>query len=545
MQAAIERVLEGRSGIEDQAGRDVFEGRFKQLKASGSDSDAIYRDLLARVFHAAGGGRLHVGDIKGKAGELGLKASGAEHYFGLVYIGDTSSFKALIEAECPDVEVEEDQIAEGLFDNIKKPASRINVLVGAKKFMQGWDSWRVTNMGLLNIGRSEGSEIIQLFGRGVRLLGLGRSLKRSEALSGDHPPGVELLERLNIFAIRAQLHDAVPRVPGARGHRAVGRRGIEIAHSPQRRVLEARTDRAATCPKRAALPSRNESCSNSIRPRRWSSTCRRRSSASAAPEEHSALRNSRAAPAPLAGGPGCLAGLGAAVPGACSISRRNAVFTISSSVAMTRGGCLPAHDPDLYALICDEALLRPANVDHVERLHSVMAAVLKKYVESFYHKRQLRWDSAKMVYAPLKKDDDNFQDYVVKVPRGDPELVKSIKEIIDEGNRIYRTFSPTCRDCTLNGTCTSPCSSAREAESSAQPAALERRRAAVRARLDRTLPDKTGPAGEKGVVPPPQLEPRKRNWIFRGQRVLPGLHSVGHRGRATATCLHRTAWNAP
>ena len=101
---------------------------------------------------------------------------------------------------------------------------------------------------------------------------------------------------------------------------------------------------------------------------------------------------------------------------------------------------LAAHDPDLYALICDEALLRPANAEHVERLHCVMAAVLKKYVESFYHKRQLRWDSAKMVYAPLKKDDDNFQDYVVKVPRGDPELVKSIKEIIDEGNRIYRTL---------------------------------------------------------------------------------------------------------
>jgi len=103
-----------------------------------------------------------------------------------------------------DVEVEDDQIAEGFFENIKKPDSRINILIGAKKFMQGWDSWRVSNMGLLNIGRSEGSEIIQLFGRGVRLLGLNRSLKRSSALSGmEHPAGIDLLERLNIFAIRA------------------------------------------------------------------------------------------------------------------------------------------------------------------------------------------------------------------------------------------------------------------------------------------------------------------------------------------------------
>ena len=316
VQAAIARVLEGRSGIEDQAGRDVFEGRFKQLKASGSDSDAIYRDLLARVFHAAGGGRLHVGDIKGKAGELGLKASGAEHYFGLVYIGDTSSFKALIEAECPDVEVEEDQIAEGLFDNIKKPASRINVLVGAKKFMQGWDSWRVTNMGLLNIGRSEGSEIIQLFGRGVRLLGLGRSLKRSAALSGDHPPGVELLERLNIFAIRANymtqfreyleregiepLGDVELKLPIRRNDEFL-KRGLiaprlpkESRFAEQERILLELDPAAKVVLDLSAKIERIGSAGGTFRTSEFTGGAR----------------------APLAAGPGCLAGLGAAVPGA-------------------------------------------------------------------------------------------------------------------------------------------------------------------------------------------------------------------------------------
>src|SRR4029078_13270257 len=135
--------------------------------------------------------------------ELGLKVSGAEKYFGLIYIGDTTRFKSLIAAECPKVEIAEDQIGEGLFENIKHPDSPINVLIGAKKFMQGWDSWRVTNMGLLNIGRSEGSEIIQLFGRGARLKGLNRCLKRSSVLPGTPPAGIDLLERLNIFAIRA------------------------------------------------------------------------------------------------------------------------------------------------------------------------------------------------------------------------------------------------------------------------------------------------------------------------------------------------------
>jgi len=72
-----------------------------------------------------------------------------------------------------------------------------------RKFIEGWSSWRVSNVGLLNIGRQEGAQIIQLFGRGVRLKGKGFSLKRSSALPGDHPAHVRLLETLNIFAVRA------------------------------------------------------------------------------------------------------------------------------------------------------------------------------------------------------------------------------------------------------------------------------------------------------------------------------------------------------
>ncbi len=61
----------------------------------------------------------------------------------------------------------------------------------------------MANMGLFNIGRQEGSQIIQLFGRGVRLKGKGMSLKRSVVLSGAHPKHIGLLETLNIFAVRA------------------------------------------------------------------------------------------------------------------------------------------------------------------------------------------------------------------------------------------------------------------------------------------------------------------------------------------------------
>jgi len=52
-------------------------------------------------------------------------------------------------------------------------------------------------MGLLNIGKGEGPQIIQLFGRGVRLKGKNLSLKRS----GN--PEISTLETLNIYGISA------------------------------------------------------------------------------------------------------------------------------------------------------------------------------------------------------------------------------------------------------------------------------------------------------------------------------------------------------
>ena len=59
----------------------------------------------------------------------------------------------------------------------------------------------------MNVGQTEGSQIIQLFGRGVRLKGYGSSLKRSgNAQLPDEierPKHIGVLETLSIFGIRA------------------------------------------------------------------------------------------------------------------------------------------------------------------------------------------------------------------------------------------------------------------------------------------------------------------------------------------------------
>ncbi|MBC7262192.1 MAG: restriction endonuclease subunit R, partial [Chloroflexi bacterium] len=201
--ATIEKLLKGKSGLVAPDGSDVFLERFKYLTELGETPAALYNDILRRVFNAAGSGGLHLADIRGSQGEIGIKAAGADDYFGLIYIGDTLAFKKLVGEQAPEITIEEEAISGSLFDDINRPDSRIHVLIGAKKFMEGWNSWRVSNMGLLNIGRQEGSQIIQLFGRGVRLKGKGMSLKRSSALPGSHPRHIGLLETLNIFAVRA------------------------------------------------------------------------------------------------------------------------------------------------------------------------------------------------------------------------------------------------------------------------------------------------------------------------------------------------------
>lgn len=441
VQKGITRILAGKSGIEDEGGHDVFASRFARLKKWSTDADEIYRDILGRVFHAASGGRLHVGDIKGKAGELGLKVGGAEDYFGLVYIGDTGSFKSLIEEGCPEVGIEDDQLAEGLFEGIKKAESRINILVGAKKFMQGWDSWRVTNMGLLNIGRSEGSEIIQLFGRGVRLKGYNRSLKRSGVLPAPdgkgHPLGIELLERLNIFAIRAnymaQFRDYLERegieptgvvelkLPILRND-AFLKKGLIAPRLPKDKTF-AQTERILLAPDREA----KVILDFSVKVERIAASDGRIREESFASGDEEWLPPARFG----------LLDWERLYLDILEFKEERGFHNLLVRPDHPRQ-LLEASDPKLYGLVCDKAVLNPTRAEQAGQLQSVMSSVLKKYVENFYRKRQQRWESERMEYKPLSPDDENFQDYIVRVPRNDRTLIEEVKSIIDEGKRIYK-----------------------------------------------------------------------------------------------------------
>jgi len=164
----------------------------------------MYSNILKVLFNSPNPAKLHVLNLKGTDGEIALRL-GENDAFGLINVGDAANLCKLCE-EHPDFMTADDKEFSGsLFANLSDGDSTINVLIGSKKFTEGWNSWRVSTMGLMNVGKSEGSEIIQLFGRGVRLKGFGMCLKRSSQIDGvPKPQHISLLETLNIFGIRAQ-----------------------------------------------------------------------------------------------------------------------------------------------------------------------------------------------------------------------------------------------------------------------------------------------------------------------------------------------------
>ena len=198
----IARLLEGRSGLHDETGADYFAGRFSHLPRAGAD---LYADLCDLLFH--GEGRLHVVYLTAGEGELHLRVADNPP-FGVVNVGDsTALFKLLTAAANPDLDVDRELgFATRLFADVDRPDSTVNVVIGARRFIAGWNSWRVSTMGLMHVGVGEGPEIIQMFGRGVRLKGWNMSLKRHRESGADLPPdsaGLQELETLYIFGLRA------------------------------------------------------------------------------------------------------------------------------------------------------------------------------------------------------------------------------------------------------------------------------------------------------------------------------------------------------
>ncbi len=192
-------------GIVTATGKNLFLKHFTFLNKTGLQPSVLFDEILSTLFNAVGGGLLYVENLKGAQGEIALRLGAENEPFGVINVGDDAKLVKL----CADngIETGEREFSGSLFHGINKADSTVNILIGSKKFTEGWNSWRVSTLGLMNIGATEGAQIIQLFGRGVRLKGYNQSLKRSARtdLPDDvtKPQHIELLETLSIFGIHA------------------------------------------------------------------------------------------------------------------------------------------------------------------------------------------------------------------------------------------------------------------------------------------------------------------------------------------------------
>jgi hypothetical protein len=206
----IKKVIEAKTSIVDKKNTDIFSSNFSPLEkifGSSLTPEIIYSDILNIVFNSgthSESPRLYLIDIKSQ-GEIGLKIGQNGDFFGVINIGDTTNL--IRQCEEKGIVTNKDEFSTpSLFRNINTSGSIIKLLIGSRKFTEGWNCWRVSTMGLINFAKGEGSQAIQLFGRGVRLHGYANRLKRSNRVENpptNIPKEISFLETLTIFGIKA------------------------------------------------------------------------------------------------------------------------------------------------------------------------------------------------------------------------------------------------------------------------------------------------------------------------------------------------------
>jgi hypothetical protein len=433
----IGRLLAGQAGLLDGQGHEIFGNSFAYLAQTGLSAGEVFDDVVRTVFGAAARAGLHVIDLKGVEGEIALQA-GDNDPFGVINVGDSASLRKLCE-EHDELVVEERQLGESLFRSINEPESTVSLLIGSKKFTEGWNSWRVSTMGLMNVGRSEGSEIIQLFGRGVRLKGYGFGLKRSGRVAGVQAPAwLPTLETLDVFGVRADYMRQFREYLEAEGLPANEER-IEIV-LPVVRGLSGDT-RLRTIKLREGIDFKKDGpkptfgdvpaslVKNPIVVDWYPKIQAQRSRGAAEGGGVAAKHQGALGPAQLA-----------------FLDWERMYFDLQRLKAERswHNMDLPREAPrellqrhDWYTLLVPEDLLAVGGFARVRVWQEMALALLTKYCDRFYKDRKAAYEAQHLEYRELRADDPNFIDeYRVLVQQSQEQVLQrllALKERIDRG----------------------------------------------------------------------------------------------------------------
>ena len=429
---AIQDIYDGKSGLIDKtSGKDLFspsypEQKLAYLKAKNLSPEETYADILSRIFHARASAPLHLVNLKTAAGEIALRCGTDSPYFGVINIGEDAEFIKLVEMNEPAVKIDKDEITTSLFNSIREKTSLVNILIGARKFIEGWDTWRVSTMGLLNIGKSEGTQIIQLFGRGVRLKGKDQKLKRSSAIEEAPPQYIHILETLNIFGIDANYLEQFREFLIEEGIEVESRLNIPLPIRINKEYLKEgllipHVDRRLF--KREELFNfiiDEEICADvDLMPKVEVEDSRRHSySLEAETESQNQIIN-----------PCYIDALDwnriyfALLEMKIQKNWYNFVFGVHNLKEII--------EKQLYYLKCPESLLKPTNYEGLRDIENVAIAILKKYLQKYYDKRRNLWVKDNLSMRILDESHGNFDfSYQIQINEREKALIADIENLI-------------------------------------------------------------------------------------------------------------------
>lgn len=422
-------------GFKDKDGQDVFAGRFSYLKEKDLSAEDIYNDLLLKIFNTShlSSANLELYEIKNAEGEIGLKLKGKD-YFALINIGDVSRLTKRLEKA--GITILEDNFSDSFFSRINSHNSDINILIGSRKFTEGWNSYRVSSIGLLNIGRSEGSQIIQLFGRGVRLKGLNNSLQRSTVFTDrDHPAYIKLLETLNIFGIKADYMEKFREYLEKEGIDTAGYEEIDLPIKPDDQFIgndlltiklkegyNFQDDRFIQL-----IVNKDIDVTIYLRPKlEQLSSSSKQKQEEVIDEQKYYLDDVEEAVFNYVDWDKLYLEM--------VNYKKQRQF---SNLLINKEILKKVIENKLYTLYCNKSTLTVNSFAELAEIEDIISKILKKYISQFYQSQRLAYENTHLKYIPLSREDGNFQDYVVKVEKKNKKLIKEIKDLIDKQDEIY------------------------------------------------------------------------------------------------------------
>jgi hypothetical protein len=450
---AIDSIFQGRSGLTDKDGNDVFRDKFPELRDHYSPNE-IFSDLLELVFSTSAPGSVHLSNLRNAPGEISLRVGNSDIPFGVINIGDDLNFLKMAEEKDLSLIIDPDDLFRGsLFDTINLPTSNINILVGAKKFSEGWNSWRVSGMGLLNVGRSEGSEVIQMFGRGVRLKGYQRSLKRSSILDGSHPAELRLLETLNIFSVNgdylSQFREALDREGILEGFEEIFlpiRYDSFDREQPELFILRTNQDKQFVDQPSFSLELidlKQKKPVINLTPRIQVTSSVASSRAILVTEQVAYIQ-----PDVL----GLLNWDDIYMEILTWRRNRNYLNIIINREVLRHIFDLEyiqgLEQPKYFKLLAEESLIQPVTYEDLFRIQSIALSIIKQYIEAYYNYIRFQWEAQNLEYRLLDKNDPNmkpavlpseppFIGHIIKVALDNPDLIKQIESLIQQGTSLY------------------------------------------------------------------------------------------------------------